>query len=129
MSDKLPCDVLVQPHTLIKAGCSVNTLMQCIEMRRKHHEKGPPLPNIISRTQADEIQSLRQRVERLEGALREANETIVAFAGPWATQYARDFDLPPGHLHPTHYDILEKAGGRMDDFTRAALSPKVQEGE
>ena len=78
---------------------------------------------------ADEIQSLRQRVERLEGALREANETIVAFAGPWATKYARDIDLPLGHLHPTHYDILEKAGGRMDAFTRASLSPKGQEGE
>jgi len=47
---------------------------------------------------------------------------VIAFCGPWAVQCARDHDLPDGHLHPTHYDILEKCGARMDSFTRAALS-------
>lgn len=60
--------------------------------------------------------------ERLRTELAEARETIIAFAGPWAAQYARDFGLPDGHLHPTHYDILVKAGARMDGFTRAALA-------
>lgn len=61
-------------------------------------------------------------ITALRAELAEARETIIAFAGPWATQYARDFGLPDGHLHPTHYDILAKAGARMDAFTRAALS-------
>lgn len=54
-----------------------------------------------------------------DAEIAEMRETIVAFAGPWAVQHAREHDLPKGHLHPTHYDILSKAGGRMDDFTRA----------
>lgn len=29
--------------------------------------------------------------------------------------------LPDGHLHPTHYDILARAGVRMDRFTRAEV--------
>src|ERR1700678_2959402 len=47
-------------------------------------------------------------------------EEVVTFCGPWAASYAKDFGLPDGHLHPTHYDILENAGARMDDFTRGA---------
>lgn len=105
MSDKLPCDVLVQPHTLIKAGCSVNTLMTCIEMRWVNHEKGIALPPIISRTQSDEIQSLRQLVERLEELLEIAVD---------------DHDSHMGKSNvPAHWT----------NQARAALSPKVQEGE
>lgn len=60
-------------------------------------------------------------ITKLRAEVAEANETIIAFAGPWAQQYGRGLGLPAGHLHPTHYDILAKAGARMDDFTRAAL--------
>ncbi len=82
----------------------------------------------ILRGEFDDLEKMQRiachrtaEVERLREVLREANETIIAFAAPWAAQYARDFGLPDGHLHPTHYDILEKAGRRMDAFTRAAL--------
>ena len=50
---------------------------------------------------------------------------VVAFCAPWAVSYARDHGFPPGHLHPGHYDILRRAGARMDSFTRASLTHKT----
>jgi hypothetical protein len=69
---------------------------------------------------AAHIEALAERVRELEGALADANIRICAFAGLWAVQYAREFGLPEGQLAATHYDILENAGARMDDFTRVA---------
>lgn len=63
------------------------------------------------RNGADEIERLRAEITGLRASL-------VAFAGPWAVRYAKDQGMPDGHLHPIHYDILAKAGARMDDFTR-----------
>jgi hypothetical protein len=53
-------------------------------------------------------------------------QSVIAFAGPWAEQWAREHELPKGHLHPEHYDLLERCGARMADFTRhdAALSAR-----
>lgn len=76
----------------------------------------------LTRAEHEAIDKAADTITALRAELAEARETIIAFAGPWATQYARDYGLPAGHLHPTHYDILAKAGARMDDFTRAALS-------
>lgn len=64
---------------------------------------------------AAEITCLRAEVARLKAG-------VVAFGSIWAVEYARDYGFPPGHLHPTHYDILQNAGARMDSFTRAALA-------
>ena len=61
---------------------------------------------------ADRISTLEAEVVRLRGE-------VVTFCAPWAVTYARDRGLPEGHLVATHYDILERAGARMDDFTRA----------
>ena len=64
-------------------------------------------------------------IERLERELAEASQTIVAFAGPWAVAYAKERGLPEGHLHAVHFDILKKAGARMDSFTRAAIKERT----
>ena len=64
---------------------------------------------------ADALLALKAEVEELRS-------TVVAFAGPWAVTYAKDYGLADGELHPTHYEILAKAGARMDDFRRAILS-------
>ena len=64
-------------------------------------------------------------------ALRRAGDlqqTVIAFCGPWAVAYARDFGLPDGHLHPTHYDILEQCGARMVNFTRADIARSALKG-
>ena len=48
--DVLPCDVRVAPATTIRKGCKVETLMQCIELRKGQSEKftrfsaAPPAP-------------------------------------------------------------------------------------
>ena len=61
-------------------------------------------------------------VERLRVENDDLKSSVTAFCGPWAVKYARDSGLPDGHLMPTHYDILERAGARMDYFTRASLA-------
>ncbi len=53
-----------------------------------------------------------------EPTVAELKDWVIAFGGPWAAQYAREFDLPDGHLHPRHFDILKRCGARMDDFVR-----------
>ena len=49
--DVLPCDVRVAPATTIRKGCKVETLMQCIELRKGQPDKltrfnssAPPAP-------------------------------------------------------------------------------------
>ncbi len=71
--------------------------------------------------------TLRPAVQSLEAELAEVRSTVVAFAAPWAVNYAKDMDLAPGELHPAHYDILEKCGARMDSFRRAILRPVTPE--
>ena len=57
------------------------------------------------------------RVKELEGALADANVSVIAFGSMWATAYQRDHGLDG--LHPHHFDILQKAGAKMDLFKRA----------
>lgn len=42
---------------------------------------------------------------------------LVGFVAIWAVQYQKDYGLDG--LHPTHYDLIKKYGGRMDSFKRA----------
>lgn len=65
------------------------------------------------------IKLLDERIERLSAESADLKQAVIAFAAPWAVQYAKDFDLPAGSLHPEHYDLLAKCGARMDSFTRA----------
>lgn len=44
--------------------------------------------------------------------------SVIAIGAPWAVQYADMWRLPRKHLFPEHYDMLEQAGARMDDFVR-----------
>ncbi|MDJ1632302.1 hypothetical protein [Rhizobium rhizogenes] len=67
-----------------------------------------------------EIAALRAENERLKA-------DVIAFAGPWAVEYARLHQLPKNSLHPTHYDLLARCGARMDDFSRAAVAPEQEE--
>ncbi len=71
---------------------------------------------------AEAAAALRDLTERLA----DANQSICSFAGPWAATYARDFGLPEGSLHATHFDILEAAGARMVSFTRHVPSAPNQ---
>lgn len=58
-----------------------------------------------------------------EGEIADLKLSVIAFAAPHAVCWSAERGFPPGHLHPTHYDILAKAGARMDSFTRATLTP------
>jgi len=76
---------------------------------------------------AQALQALLKAYQEQRRALEDANQSICAFAGPWAARFAADQGFPDGHLHPVHYDILEKAGAHMAYFTRAALNQKGDE--
>ena len=71
--------------------------------------------NVLSRAR-DEIERLRAENEDLKISVR-------AFGGPWAVSFAKNAGLPYGTMHPTHYDILAKAGARMDAFKRGDETP------
>lgn len=58
-------------------------------------------------------------IDRLRAEVADLRVSVIAFGGPWAVQYAQDFGLPAGYLHAQHYDILARAGARMDDFIRS----------
>lgn len=52
--------------------------------------------------------------------IEDLRTSVIAFGAPWAVKYAEDWGLPPKHLDPRHYDILKRAGARMDDFIRGS---------
>ena len=70
-----------------------------------------------------EIERLRVENATLRAEVADLKTSVIAFCGPWAVAHAAKHGLPINHLHPTHYDILERCGARMVDFTRAALDP------
>ena len=74
------------------------------------------------------IAELEGENERLRADLDDANSSVIAFGAIRAVEYAKSIGLPKDHLDPVHYDILEKAGARMDDFTRAALNQEARRG-
>lgn len=49
---------------------------------------------------------------------RKQQHELVVFLALWAVKYAEDYEL--NGLHPTHYDLMEKYGARMNDFRRAS---------
>jgi len=53
-------------------------------------------------------------------ARRKTMHELVPFLAVHAAKYAEDFKL--GGLHPTHYDLMEKYGCRMDGFKRADIN-------
>lgn len=65
-----------------------------------------------------------EREEGLRAEVADLKSSVIAFAGPAAVQWSEMFGLPKDHLHPHHYDLLERCGARLDDFTRAALKGK-----
>lgn len=65
-----------------------------------------------------ELRKDRRALDATLAEVADLRASVIAFGGPWAAAYARDHGLPPGHLHSTHYDILARAGARMNDFIR-----------
>lgn len=70
------------------------------------------------------VLALLDRIEALERERDELRMDVIAFAGPWAAEYGKMNGLGKDTLHPQHYDLLEKCGARMVEFTRAASTLK-----
>ena len=51
--------------------------------------------------------------------IEEWRSSTVAFCAVWAAQHADAMGRPSGVIDAAHYDILQRAGARMDAFTRA----------
>jgi hypothetical protein len=73
-----------------------------------------------------ECDGLRDRAAAWRDAqaaeIADLKTSVIAFGVLWGIKYAQANGLPCGHLHPEHYDILARAGARMDDFTRAEVA-------
>ena len=69
------------------------------------------------------VSPLHKRAKELEAEIADLKLSVVAFAGIRAVEYAKLHGLPKDTLHPTHYDLLEKCGARLDDFARADSPP------
>jgi hypothetical protein len=65
-----------------------------------------------------DIVALLSEVDRLSSEVAVLRSSVIAFCAPFAVRYAAEFGCPPEYLHPTHYDILARAGAKMDDFVR-----------
>lgn len=72
---------------------------------------------------ADALVEAAARITELQDEIADLRISVVAFSAPAAARWALAAGFPPGHLHPTHYDILAKAGARMDDFVRHEVKP------
>ena len=55
---------------------------------------------------------------RLIAENADLKQSVIAFCGPWAAQWAEMCGLSKGTLQDGHYDLLEKCGARLVDFTR-----------
>lgn len=125
----LPCIIRSGDHAFAGLADDIAEAAETILALRKEVEEAKANAALARQgyeTAYAEFDGKCRAVNKLAAELAEANETIIAFSAPWAVTYARDYGFPDGHLHPTHFDILAKAGGRMDDFKRAALATEAE---
>lgn len=78
--------------------------------------------NRLRSKMGDCARTLFRALKKCEGETEDLKQSVIAFCAPGATEWARAHDLPKGHLHPTHYDLLMRCGARMVDFSRAAIA-------
>lgn len=82
---------------------------------------------------ADEIQSLRQRVERLEKYARDISKAItgltISAGSEWFKPVGDEYYVDPDFAARRLGEMLDKGRDARKQLARAALSPKVQEGE
>jgi hypothetical protein len=67
------------------------------------------------------VVGVRAERDALAAEVADLKISVIAFGATAMHQWAQYHGLPRGHLHPEHYDILARAGARMDDFTRAEV--------
>lgn len=81
----------------------------------------------------DEIQSLRQRVERLEKYARDISKAItgltIGAGSEWFKPVGDEYYVDPDFAAHRLGEMLDKGRDARKQLARAALSPKVQEGE
>lgn len=78
-----------------------------------------PYPSDRERLARLLVELISEKQREMQAEMADLRYSVIAFAAPWATNWAQDHGLPRGHLHPTHYDILARAGARMTDFVRS----------
>jgi Lar family restriction alleviation protein len=130
MVNKLkPCPFCGGPAELWRAGTHpdraawIACMGKCSVLISKEHKTDEEAIAAWN-TRADDaaLSEAIARAERAEAENDDLKLSVIAFCSPWAVEHAKKLGLHDRHLHPTHYDILARAGARMDDFTRADLT-------
>jgi hypothetical protein len=117
---------MTTPDTTTKTATKWADVIDGWECCQNHGGPGcyPPRCGECTRDLADTLRALAAENAALRAELADANHTIAAYVAIQAVRDAEAWGLPKDHLLPHHYDILQKAGARMDSFTRAALDAK-----
>jgi hypothetical protein len=123
-ADPVPWRLVIEesdhPWTVVAANG--NWIAHCASSRLAHRIAAAVNAREGTAAPPSEPGDLANRVAALEAQVADLKQSVIAFCAPWAAEYAQNFGLPSGSLHPTHYDILERCGARMDNFTRAVLT-------
>ncbi len=105
---------------LIATGATpLEAVTQALALTGQQDQVGLTTPAVLGEPSADALRAGER--EALLAEIEDLKSAVIAFAAPWSVQYARDAGKPPGHLFPSHYDLLERCGARMVDFTRAII--------
>jgi hypothetical protein len=84
---------------------------------QREGETHKELENLVSEA-ADALDARDAEIARWK-------DRLIAYAAVWAASYARDHGLSDGHIAAEHYDDLEAAGARMDQFTRVDMRTRT----
>lgn len=83
-----------------------------------------PIYQLCFGAQAPALNNAVARVMKTDAArIAKLEAKVIAYGVVHADQWARDHGFPNRHYHWQHYDDLEDAGARMDDFVR--LGPEI----
>lgn len=134
-SQCIPCKLCGGSAVISDAGTGAGYYIACSNSRTHRSSEGCLLSERRLSGWAYNVMDWWNRLHRPEAADRiaaleqenaELRQSVVAFGAPWAVSYAKDFGLAEGELHPTHYDILEAAGARMDSFKPARIDALLE---
>lgn len=123
----LPCDVIVQPATVIRKGCTLRTLLLALEQREKLIAGGQLVPDWPNKSLAARLPDpapaegsrLEERVQRFEEALWSIDQWSQAYPEPV-------FPEPDDAYFAKAHEVLVANGMTLDRLSAHAMRHVVR---